>query len=362
MMSKALYIHIPFCEHICHYCDFCHYGYQETLAFKWLKAFEKELNERLDFIPKTIYVGGGTPSVLSYDLLESFLKLLKPYINHQEFTFEINPENIDEAKIKLLKQYGSNRISIGVQSSDPQELKLLGRQHSFERVKEVIRLLKFHDLNNISVDAMYSLPKQQIDTFRRTLTDLLNLEVPHISLYALTIEEKTLFGRRGYQNVDADLEADMYQDALDYLALRGYENYEISNFAFKGYQSEHNKCYWHYEDFLGLSLGAASKYNHCRYENTANLKDYLEGKWTREVLELERREEMFEFIMMNLRLREGMSLKRFENYFKEGFLDNYLDTVNELLNEGQIILENDYLIVKNRALLNEILLRFMDYN
>ena len=193
---KHLYIHVPFCNSICFYCDFCHRVYDSDLVDKWLNKLEKEINDNCKDQYETIYIGGGTPSCLSINQLDRLLSLIKPYSNDViEYTIEINPESLDIDKINLLNKYHINRVSMGVQSSDNEILKNIGRRHTFEDVKKAINLLKENGINNISVDLMYSLPNQTIDILNTTIDDILSLNVPHISLYSLTIEENSVFGK-----------------------------------------------------------------------------------------------------------------------------------------------------------------------
>ena len=204
---KHLYIHVPFCNGICYYCDFARRIYDEKLADKWLDRLEREIEENCHDQYETIYIGGGTPSCLSLKQSERLLRFIYPYASKAiEYTIEANPESLDSGKISLYKQYGVNRISLGVQSSNDILLKTLNRAHDFNTVKNKIRLLKDNSLTNISIDLMYSLPGQDMDILKNTLEDILKLDVPHLSLYSLTIEENSVFGKKGISSLDEDVE------------------------------------------------------------------------------------------------------------------------------------------------------------
>jgi len=355
---KHLYVHVPFCKTICYYCDFCHRIYNEKIADQWLNQLQKEIDELCKDSYETIYIGGGTPSCLSLKQLERLLNMLLPFSSQViEYTFEVNPESIDQTKIEILKRYGVNRISMGIQTSDDALLKALGRRHSFGQAKEKIELLKKNGLNNISVDLMYSLPGQRIEILKKSLNDILSLHIPHISLYSLTVEENTVFGKKGVQSLDDDTEADMYELIQKVLSGYGYINYEISNFCLSGFQSRHNLAYWNYEDFLGISSGASSKIGNHRYTNTFSLKSYLEDYRNRkEDLFLDKREQMFEHIMMSLRTIYGLDIDLFNHLYECDFLKEYIDALKD---ENLTIIDGKLLCLKP-AILNQVLLKFMD--
>ena len=212
MKTKHLYIHVPFCKSICSYCDYTHRLYDECIADKWLDRLEKEFIECEDEEYETIYIGGGTPTSLNIKQLERLLDLVKPYSSKVvEYTIEVNPENLDEDKIILFKKYGINRFSIGLQSSNEQELKLMNRHHNFLDVKNKINLLRKYNLNNISCDIIYSLPNQTMDSLSKTIDDVLSLDLPHLSIYSLTIEPNSVFGKKGFNHLDDETEANMYE-------------------------------------------------------------------------------------------------------------------------------------------------------
>lgn len=329
------------------------------MANKWLERLSQEIDELNFFDFETIYIGGGTPSCLSILQLTKLFDLLKPFSKKVvEYTIEINPESLNEEKVLLFKQYGINRASIGLQSSDDKFLKLLNRRHSFSDVVRSVELLKRYQINNISIDVMYSLPNQNIKDLEKTLDDVLSLKIPHISLYSLTIEENTLFKHKGYRPLDDEIEADMYEYIVKRLEENNYKQYEVANFSLENFESKHNIGYWLYNDFIGISLGASSKIGNMRYENTRSMNYYLKNKDIRsEIINLEKEELMFENIMMNLRLSEGIDILDFEKKYQINFLDHYAKEINKL--KDLIIIDNGYIKVKKLALLNDILIEFM---
>lgn len=358
-MIEHLYLHVPFCQSICHYCDFCHRLYDEEIVNKWLAELAKEIDSyHINNNLKTIYIGGGTPSSLSCWQLDKLLNLLKPYQREViEYTVEVNPESIDIDKIKILKKYGVNRISIGVEAVQDRLLKLMNRKHNFQDVQRIIDLFIKEGIDNISCDLMYSLPSQTIDEFKDSLVAVSALPIKHLSLYSLTIEDNTVFGKLKYEPLDEDIEADMYEMAVKYLEEKDFKQYEISNFAKDNAYSRHNLAYWTYKDFYGLSLGASGKIDNYRYDNTRSFKEYFEGKYLKEKVVLSIEDMMFEEIMMSLRLKKGLDLKRFESRYGLSFFVAYKKPY--LSHVDDFVVDNNFLRVKNIALLNSILVDFL---
>ena len=355
---RHLYIHVPFCNTICFYCDFAHRVYDFSLAEKWLERLEKEIEDNCKDQYETIYIGGGTPSCLSDDQLDRLLTLIDPYADEvKEYTIEVNPESLTVNKINIFNRHHINRISMGVQSSDDDILKMLNRKHTFNDVKEAVKLLKENKLSNISVDLMYSLPGQDMDILKKTVYDILLLDVPHISLYSLTIEENSVFGKKGIKNLDEDIEADMYEYIDKILKENGYIHYEVSNFCREGFESRHNMGYWLYDDFLGLSLGASGKIGNKRYTNTRDYNKYLNEEYIRdEDLELSIEDMKFENIMMSLRTIYGLNIEGFNRKYDCDLEKEY----GKGLRNKYIKIENGHLVCSNLELLNNVLLDFMN--
>ncbi len=358
MAINHLYVHVPFCKAICYYCDFCHRIYDEKLADKWLGRLNREVEENCQDQYETIYIGGGTPTSLSDEQLNRLLDMLDPFTaNIIEYTIEVNPESLDQNKIDIMKKHGINRVSMGLQTADDDLLKTIGRRHSFSDVKDRIALLKDNDISNISIDLMYSLPGQTMETLMYTLDKTLELNVPHISLYSLTIEENSVFGKKGIRNLDEDTEADMYELIEKTLCEKGYIHYEVSNYCLEGYESRHNLGYWNYDDFLGISLGAAGKIGNNRYTNTRSFDKYFNETEIRdEDLYLNREEMMFEHIMMSLRTIYGLDIEVFNRKYSCDLLKEYPKGINN----PNIRIENGRLICTDLAILNRVLLDFME--
>lgn len=360
MNIKHLYIHVPFCKSICAYCDFCHVVYKSDLADKYLDRLQNELKELDNKNFETIYIGGGTPTSLTSNQFERLLEMVKPYSNNVlEYTVEVNPESLNLEKILLLKKFHINRISMGLESSNNDELKLMNRHHTFLDVKEKVNLLKENDINNISLDIIYSLPNQTIKSLSKTIDDALSLNVPHLSLYSLTIEKNSVFGVKGYKSLDSEIEADMYEYIVSRLNNVGYIQYEIANFSKEGYNSKHNMGYWEYNDFIGLGPGSSSKYNNTRIDKTKNINSYINNK---DIIdnkeELSIKDLMFENLMMSLRTIYGLDLKQFKQRYNKDALEVFKEAINK--NKNQLIIKNDHLIVTKREILNTILVDFIE--
>ena len=354
---KHLYIHVPFCNTICSYCDFCHKVYNQELSNKWLDVVSKEIKDKCKDNYETIYIGGGTPTSLSNNQLDKLLSCIDQYAKEVvEYTVEVNPESLDINKINIFKKHGINRISMGVQTSNPDLLKLINRKHSFDDVKQKIQLLKDNGLTNISIDLMYSLPNQTIPSLNKTIDDFISLDIPHVSLYSLTVEENSIFGKKGYKSLDEDLEADMYELIVDRLNKAGYIHYEVSNFSKPGFESKHNMGYWDYEDFLGISMSSSSKVGDKRWTITRDFNKYFEDYNSKdEDLNLTKQDLMFENIMMALRTNKGLNIEEFNRKYDCDILNEYRNA----LKDDNIYIDNNYLKVKNLGILNSTLIKFI---
>lgn len=363
-LPRHLYVHVPFCKTICHYCDFTHLGYSNHSARQWLEALKLEITKKaLSIDLDTIYLGGGTPSALSFEELEELLKVLSPYTkNVKEYTIEINPETLTQEKALLMSRYGINRASIGFQSSDPMLLKLMNRHHTLETVKQAMDLLKNAEIDNISLDLMYALPNQTIEQFQKSVMDAILLSPKHLSLYSLTIEPNTVFARLGYQAADEDIDADMYEWVTEELPKHGFIQYEISNFAQPGYESKHNQAYWDFNDYYGLSMGATGKECGIIYENTKNFKEYLNNPLSSSKVHIDISEQMFESLMMGLRLVRGLNKKQFQLRYKKSVHDIWPSQIETYKSRGLLLENEDYLYCSQYALhiLNSILTDFID--
>ncbi len=359
-----LYLHIPFCSSICYYCDFKRSIYDETLVNKYLEVVAKEFKELTIDELETIYIGGGTPSCLSYKQLEVLLHYFDPYLkNVQEYTIESNLESLTKEKMQLLLKHGVNRISLGVQSMQDNLLRLMNRKHTSDDVIKMLDNLHEWGMNNISVDLIYGLPSQTLSMWQEDLHLLCsNPNVKHISLYSLTIEENSVFHKMNYKVCANDLEAKMYEEAIAISAQYGFHQYEIANFAKDGYESKHNKAYWRYEDFYGFGLGASGKKGNIRYTKQGSIIDYCNHKEELEEEVLSKEDMMFEHIMMSLRMRQGLDLKRFKDLYQVDCITYYYDKIKKRLDQKDLIVQDDYLFVSEKAMfyLHDILVDFMD--
>ena len=361
-MAKSVYIHIPFCDHICGYCGFTKFNYERSISDRFLIRLFQQIKELPDNL-ETIYVGGGTPTALEDDQLLVLLESLKPKLAiGGEFTFEGNPENLSEEKVQLLIDYGVNRMSLGVQTTDDDLLEKIGRHHKFYDVEKGVNLLRRLGLNNVSLDLIYGLPGQTLESFIDSMSHVLALKPDHVSIYALTIEENSLFGRKGIEAVSSDLETEMFLACIDLMKKNGYEHYEISNFALNGNRSKHNQVYWRYEDFYALGPGSSLKLNHQRKTWTSTLGQYMTQDAYSEVIDLSLEDEMFEFIMMGLRMKDGIEFSRFYDRFNLDMKDVFKQAIDDNLKLELIEMDHNRITTTHAGfvMLDDVLLRFMD--
>jgi oxygen-independent coproporphyrinogen-3 oxidase len=331
MTNKGLYVHIPFCSHICSYCDFCKIIFDQKYVKPYLNRLKEELEHYQIKQFSSIYIGGGTPSSLKEEDLEELLKMLKPYLeDNKSFAFEANFENLTLSKIQILKKYGVNRVSLGLQTFDQNLLKILNRHHDEKLVDEVLFNLHNEGIDDINIDLIYGLPNQSLEMVKKDVEKLVSKNITHISTYALSVVPHTLF----YVNKVKEVSQETYREYYDYIveALKehGFNRYEVSNFAKEGYESKHNLIYWRNEEYLGIGLGAASYLNNKRFSNTKSLTKYLQGTTVEEEEELSKKDKEFYSLMLGLRLEEGVSLKKFKELYQEDLVDIYKEPLKEL--------------------------------
>lgn len=349
---KSLYIHIPFCEKICDYCDFTKLQYFRKFAVDYLGALQKELVSYQIGEQETIYVGGGTPTSLEDDLFEALLKMIEPYSKGViEYTFEANPESLSETKIKMLSQYGVNRVSIGVQSTDDEILKYVNRGHTFKEVVAAIDLLHKHGIHNINVDLILGLPHTSKKSLFNDLCRLTELRIRHISCYALTIHPHTVLYNKGFKEPDSDLMREHYDTIEKYFSDGSFFHYEISNYAKQGYESRHNLTYWRNLPYYGCGLGASGYIDDVRYKNTNNLTKYLKGNYVEEKEIVTLQDNITYQIMLNLRINEGIDLERLKNEFGYDLIKEKGPVINELINQGLLFYRNNHLCPTYEAMM-----------
>lgn len=323
-----LYIHIPFCIRKCAYCDFLSAPaapeVQEAYVGQLLQeiAASKKLPE--DYEAVTVFFGGGTPGILKGELLCSILRALRDRFSVREdaeITVEANPGTVNRDKLVQYREAGVNRISLGLQSADNQELKLLGRIHTWEQFLESFQLARETGFRNINVDLMSALPGQTTESVHRTLERVLALSPEHISAYSLILEEGTPFYKRyeGHPELlpSEEEERQMYYDTRDRLCACGYEHYEISNFAKPGYACRHNLGYWERRDYKGFGLGAASLLENVRYTNQTDLTEYLKGNFAGTEDPLTEQAVREEYFFLGLRKMEGVEPGRYREHYEE---------------------------------------------
>ena len=357
---NSCYIHIPFCNEICSYCDFCKFYYNEKIVDNYLDALEKEIDEiyKGDLL-ETIYIGGGTPSSLNIKQLNKLFNIMSK-LNKKDncsITIENNFESTTKEKLDLYKSNGINRLSFGIETINKDNLKLLNRKLDKSHIKEIINYSKKIGIKDINLDLIYALPNQSIKDLKEDIKYILSLKPTHISTYSLIIEEHTILFINKYKNINEELDLSMYEEIIKELKKNNYNHYEISNFALPGYESRHNICYWNNDKFYGFGLGAASYINNKRILNTRSINNYIKGKRIIEEEKLNKIDDMNYQIILNLRLKTGINKKVFKEKYNIELKDyiNYKDLVdNKLLVETKdnIYIPEDKLYISNSIIEN----------
>lgn len=361
-MIKNCYIHIPFCKHICSYCDFCKLLYNDKFIDRYLNALEKEIDEIYKGeVLDTIYIGGGTPSCLKTEDLERLFQILNKLKKSKniEYTIEGNFDTTTKEKLLLYKKYNINRLSLGVESINKDNLELLERQESKDNIKEKIKLMRELGFDNINLDLIYAIPNENIEVLNNDLNFLISLDVEHISTYSLIIEDNTKLKINNIKNIDEDLDYKMYKEIINKLKLNGYNHYEISNFSKIGKESSHNNCYWLNKEYYGFGLGASSYINNKRITNTRSITKYTSNKRINEI-EILSLNDIIEYeVMLNLRLKRGIDLDEFKNKYNKELIEIY-DYKNLLLN-NLLELNNNHLYIpeNNLYVSNEIIVKLI---
>lgn len=348
----SLYIHIPFCVRKCGYCDFLSAPADEKARDRYVQALLMEIEryqgtETADRKIKTLYIGGGTPSILSVDQLDCIMQKIKYTFNFCddiEASMEMNPGTASKEKCRALYQMGINRLSIGLQSTNDMELKTLGRIHSYEDFINTYTWCREAGFQNINVDLMAALPYQTVESYTTGLRKIIRLAPEHISAYSLILEEGTPFYQKYnsgcYPLPDEEQERLMYRETEQILAQAGYERYEISNYAKKGYACRHNLVYWQGGDYLGLGLGSSSYMDGVRFHNTTDFNTYVnQGAYVEDREELSMQAKMEEFMFLGLRVIAGVSGTEFEKRFGKTMEDVYGDVLRKHEEEGLLQIE-----------------------
>lgn len=357
----SIYIHIPFCNSICTYCDFCKIFYNKKYINDYLNNLEQEIKVRYKSeIVNTIFIGGGTPSSLDDEELIRLMNIIEIFKlnDNYEFTVECNIESITENKLKIMKKYGVNRISIGVESFDNSIIKLLGRNHTKKDVYNKIGIVKRY-FSNINIDLIYA-AYDDINILKSDIDCFLKLDIPHISTYSLIIEDNTMLKINGMKNIDEDIDYEMYKYIEDTLEKNNYIHYEISNYAKNGYQSKHNLVYWNNEEYYGFGLSSTSYINNERITNTKNLRNYLNGKYIGTSISEDKEIKMENEVMLGLRKLEGIDLDRFKDKFNVSLEDIY--NIDNLISDGYLVKEDNYIKINKKYMYisNEIIVRILE--
>ncbi len=382
-MELGIYVHIPFCVKKCDYCDFISYSNKFDLQEEYLKKVIKEIEDNRKLIEEnnitTIYIGGGTPSSIKPELVKSILdKLYKiakinnsknirniknkektESIGKLEITIEVNPGTVTKNNLQMYKDCGINRLSIGLQSTNNQILKTIGRIHNYKQFLDTYNWAIQLGFENINVDLMLGLPGQTIYDLKESLNNIINLKPKpkHISVYSLIIEEGTEIERKINKGIlklpDEEAERNQYRYVKDYLELNSYNHYEISNFAQKGYESKHNMNCWEQKQYIGIGLAAHSYINGCRYSNTTDFNLYLNSnsKDIKEIHEEQSIEDMKkEYMLLGLRKLEGVCISKFKEKFGENPIYLFRNELQRLVEENLIIIDLDNIRLTNKGL------------
>lgn len=365
MDKISLYIHIPFCAQKCLYCDFPSFARKDHLRKAYIEALNKEiisLREKHNNLEiNTIFIGGGTPSVLEVNELECLLKEVAKLnmAKEVEYSMECNPGNLTEEKLEVMKKYGINRISMGLQAKQDNLLKGLGRIHNYKTFKENFLLAKKVGFNNINVDLMFGLPNQSLNEWEETLREIISLEPTHISAYSLIIEEGTAFYNL-YENDKLKLpteeeERKMYHLAKRILEGNGFNQYEISNYAKEGKECRHNLAYWNMDNWIGVGSAAASYINGKRIKNISSVEEYInsikdKGEAVEEIINNSKNDNMEEFMFMGLRKINGIDENEFKNRFSMNINDVYGEILNKYIGEGLLIRESGRIFLSEKGI------------
>ena len=358
---SSAYVHIPFCTQICYYCDFSKVFIKNQPVDAYLEHLIQETRSYEIGKLRTLYIGGGTPTALSAQQLAYLLTELPKVMDLsevEEFTIEANPGDLDPDKIAVLKESQVNRVSLGVQTFDNKMLKKIGRSHQEQDIYDNIRHLKQAGFDNISIDLIYALPGQTMDQVKENVAKAIDLDIPHMSLYSLILENHTVFMNRMRRDKlplpKEELEAEMFEYIIEELEKAGFEHYEISNFSKPGFESRHNLVYWDNAEYYGLGAGASGYVDGIRYKNHGPIRHYLEAveagkaRITEEHLTLE--EKMEEELFLGLRKKTGVSKARFEEKFGISFDQRYGQVVASLTEQGLLVPDDKQVRMTKRGL------------
>lgn len=360
----GIYIHIPFCKKKCNYCDFVSYCNKTDLIEKYVKAILKEIElQQINSEITTIYIGGGTPSFIDSSYIVQIINQIKKKgnIENAEITIEVNPGTVTKEKLETYRKCGINRLSIGLQTTNDQLLKQIGRIHNFQEFLETYEMARSVGFANINVDLMLGLPKQRIQDLKDSLETVIKINPEHISVYSLIVEENTPIAKQldegKIELPDEDTERNMYWYVKNTLELNGYAHYEISNFSKKGFESKHNMNCWNQKEYIGFGCAAHSYKDITRYSNTENLEEYIENIETnhlernRIINEIQNEEDRKkEYMLLNLRKIDGVRISEFKNKYRDNPIYLYRKELDKLVKENLIIVNEDQIKLTNKGL------------
>lgn len=366
----GIYIHIPFCKKKCFYCDFVSYENKENLIQEYIDAVCLEILQNAEILSEynisTIYFGGGTPSLIKAEYIEKILNTLKLFVTNEkeikEITIEVNPNSASLDKLEKYYNLGINRLSIGLQSTHDKILRNIGRLHTFNDFKEVLKNANAVGFKNISVDLIYPLPGLNLSSFKETLNSVIKLKdefnIKHISVYNLEVHENTRLDfllKEGFVSLcNEDEEYKMREELNKRLQDNGFVKYEISNYAYPGFESKHNLCYWNQEKYIGFGVNASSFFNLKRYKNTSNIDKYIDGiKNNKNIVveteELDKLSLMKEYIILKLRLSKGVEISEFKQRFGTDIFDIFNTEFNSLKKDNLVNITSKNISLTNRG-------------
>lgn len=359
----SVYIHIPFCRQLCSYCDFCKNYYEENIADNYLEALEKEIiHDYNGETIETIYIGGGTPSVLSFKQLEKLLEMVHIFhVSEQlEFTVECNIEDISNELLEFLYQKGVNRLSIGIQSFKNFFLKQLNRNYNRDDIITSLEIVKNSKIKNVNVDFMYALIGQTLDDVKEDIELFLFYDFPHISTYSLILEKHTPLYIDRAKQVSEEIDADMYEYICNRLIKSGYEHYEVSNFSKLGYSSKHNLTYWNNQFYYGFGASASGYREGMRYDHTRSIYTYIENQKKCNIEKIDRKKELQNEFILGFRKMKGIHKK---DFFKKYQIKlQHISIIKKLLKQGKLLQNDKYVYINPKYIytMNEILIEFLD--
>ncbi len=341
MKDIGLYIHIPFCKQKCYYCDFISYSDKCNLIEKYFDTLIQEYHSyNRNFLIKTVYIGGGTPSFVESKYIKKLLSEID-LSNAEEVTIEVNPGTVNIEKLKDYKEAGINRISIGLQATQNEMLKRIGRIHTYEEFLDTYKMARSIGYENINVDLMLALPEQKIEDIKESLEKIVYLKPEHISVYSLILEEGTVLEKKiesgELKLPDEDTEREMYWLVKRYLEEKGYNHYEISNFAKNGFESKHNMDCWKQKEYIGLGTAAHSYMDKKRYSNKEKIEEYIKDFNNKNINEVQDKlDEEKEYMILGLRTIKGVNISEFKNKFVNNPIYLFKKELNKLVNEELI--------------------------